>query len=41
MKGFYNGLKKVAGEFARGIWEGMSPGQKKKPLSRPKKRRIK
>ena len=37
-KSFSSGLKKVAGEFARGVWSGMSPGQKKS-LSRSKKRR--
>ena len=40
-KSFSSGLKKVAGEFARGVWSGMSPGQERKPLSKLKKRRSK
>ena len=37
-KGFTKGLKDVAGDFAWGVWDGMSPGKpKRKPKSFPAK----
>ena len=40
-RGLSSGLKKVAGEFARGVWDGMSPGQKKPAKKTSKGRRAK